>query len=169
MVWDFDPVLWTLPYCFQTLGGSGSFCQRLIRWVLLLLAVPWSTTSQEAFGDTAGVAGQPPPGQDSVQCHPRPSQQQNAGKSPVLAMASVNPAIFLHLACLLRLLWPRTQSLQKGRVNLFTCGVSLALLLVLGSHSTGPISLHGDSPSPCRDKPVWRSLMFLSREAHVPR
>lgn len=133
-MWDFDPVLWTLPqghsspYCFQTLGGSGSFCQRLIRWALLLLAVPWSTTSQEAFGDTAGVAGQPPPGQDSVQCHPRPSQQQNAGKSPVLALASVNPAIFLYLACLLLLLCPRTQSLQKGRVNLFTCGVSLAFV-----------------------------------------
>lgn len=133
-MWDFDPVLWTLPqghsspYCFQTLGGSGSFCQRLIRWALLLLAVPWSTTSQEAFGDTAGVAGQPPPGQDSVQCHPRPSQQQNAGKSPALAMASVNLAIFLHLACLLLLLCPRTQSLKKGRVNLFTCGVSLAFV-----------------------------------------
>lgn len=69
------------PYCFQTLGGSGTFSQHLIGWVLPLLAVPRPATSQEAFGDSTGVAGQPPPGQDSVQCHPRPSQQQNAGES----------------------------------------------------------------------------------------
>jgi hypothetical protein len=56
------------------------FLTSLSSWVFPHSAVPWETSSQEAVGDAAGVVGKPPPGQDPLQCCPRPGQQQDAGE-----------------------------------------------------------------------------------------
>lgn len=128
------------------------------------LAVPWPATSQEALGDTAGVAGQPPPGQDSVQCRPRPSQQQNAGESqhwPCLVHTAIS-CISNVSSCCSGL--TGTQSWQKGRINVSTHGAFLALLLVLGTTV--------QAPSPCLDKPVSacrKSLCPHVEKPHIPK